>query len=105
MRKDERKTREPKGTYRVTNWPEYNAGLIARGDVTMWIDANVLTYATEPGAGKRGRPCIYADAVIQMLLGLKQVFRLPLRVLQGFAQSLRKPNLRLPICQCRTIRR
>jgi Transposase DDE domain len=39
---------------------------------------------------KRGRPRIYADAVIQMLLGLKQVFRLPLRALHGFAQSLRE---------------
>jgi hypothetical protein len=34
-----------------------------------------------------------------MLLGLKQVFRLPLRALQGFAQSLRKlafPDLPVP---------
>src|SRR5476649_1949718 len=44
----------------------------------------------ETHALKRGRPCIYADAVIQMLLGLKQVFRLPLRALQGFAGSMNK---------------
>jgi Transposase DDE domain len=90
MRKDERETSEPKGVYRLRNWSEYNAGLIARGNVTMWIDESVLTNAVESGARKRGRPCIYADAVIQMLLGLKQVFRLPLRALQGFAQSLRE---------------
>ncbi len=89
MRKDERKTSEPKGVYRVRNWPAYNAGLIARGDVTMWIDEGVLTNTAASGARKRGRPCIYADAAIQMLLGLKQVFRLPLRALQGFAQSQR----------------
>lgn len=41
MRKDERKTSEPKGVYRVRNWPEYNAGLIERGNVTMWIDEGV----------------------------------------------------------------
>lgn len=90
MRKDEHKTREPKGVYRVRNWSAYNAGLIARGDVTMWIDKSVLKQDTELESRKRGRPCVYSDAVIQMLLGLKQVFRLPLRALQGFACSLRK---------------
>ncbi|QQX89740.1 IS5 family transposase (plasmid) [Cupriavidus necator] len=90
MRKDQGKSAEPKGIYRVKNWPAYNAGLIARGDVTMWIDESALTRDTEIALGKRGRPCIYSDAVIQMLLELKQVFRLPLRALQGFACSLRK---------------
>jgi Transposase DDE domain len=89
MRKDKRKTSEPKGVYRVRNWPEYNAGLIERGNVTMWIDEGVLTNPAASAARRRGRPCIYADAAIQMLLGLKQVFRLPLRTLQGFAQSQR----------------
>ncbi|CAM2178647.1 hypothetical protein BO443_30034 [Burkholderia orbicola] len=32
---------------------------------------------------------MYSDALIQALLGLKTVFHLPLRALQGFAQSLR----------------
>lgn len=89
MRKDERKTSEPKGVYRIRNWPEYNAGLIERGNVTMWIDEHELTNPAASAARKRGRPCLYADVVIQMLLGLKQVFRLPLRALQGFAQSQR----------------
>ncbi|HKR40738.1 MAG TPA: IS5/IS1182 family transposase, partial [Paraburkholderia sp.] len=52
--------REPKGAYRVRNWPEYNSGLVALGNVAMWIDEGVLTNAAEPGARKRGRPCIYA---------------------------------------------
>ncbi len=98
MRRDTHKRAEPRGTYRVKNWAQYNAGLIARGDVTMWIDQSVLA---SPGVGvsKRGRPCVYPDAVIQMLLGLKQVFHLPLRALQGFAMSLRKlafANLPVP---------
>jgi hypothetical protein len=66
-----RKTSDPEGVYRVRNWSEYNTGLIARGNVTMWIDESVLTNAVESGARKRGRPCVYADAAIQMLLGLK----------------------------------
>ncbi len=89
MRRDTHKRGEPRGTYRVKNWAQYNAGLIARGDITMWIDQSALA-SSDVGVSKRGRPCVYPDAVIQMLLGLKQVFRLPLRALQGFAKSLRK---------------
>ena len=89
MRKDERSTSEPKGVYRVRNWSHYNAGLIARGNITMWINEDDLIVPPNSTTRQRGRPCLYADAVIQMLLGLKQVFRLPLRALQGFAQSQR----------------
>lgn len=88
MRKDKSGTQEPKAKYRLRNWAEYNAGLINRGNVTMWIDDDALANmpAAEP---TRGRPRQYSDALIQALLGLKTVFRLPLRALQGFAQSLR----------------
>ncbi|WP_197330913.1 IS5 family transposase [Ralstonia syzygii] len=82
MRRDTHKRAEPKGTYRVKNWAQYNAGLIARGDVTMWVDQGLLA-SSGVGVSKRGRPCVYPDAVIQMLLGLKQVFRLPLRAGQS----------------------
>jgi hypothetical protein len=99
MRKDEHKRNEPKGVYRVRNWASYNAGLIARGDVTMWVDESVLGTVPDGTLPRRGRPHIYSDAAIQMLLGLKQVFHLPLRALQGFAYSLRKlafPELPVP---------
>jgi hypothetical protein len=90
MRKDEQQRQEPKGKYRVKNWPAYNAGLIARGDVTIWMGRDLWQPGAEADAVRRGRPRVYADAVIQMLLGLKQVFRLPLRSLQGFAASMNK---------------
>ncbi|WP_217591286.1 IS5 family transposase [Burkholderia sp. GbtcB21] len=88
MRKDKSKTSEPKARYRVRNWSTYNTGLINRGNVSMWIDEAALECIPdfEPA---RGRPRLYSDALIQVLLGLKTVFRLPLRALQGFAQSVR----------------
>lgn len=55
----------------------------------MWIDQSLFA-PSDAGVSRRGRPCVYPDAVIQMLLGLKQVFQLPLRALQGFAMSLRR---------------
>ncbi|MGH1507085.1 IS5-like element IS1420 family transposase [Ralstonia solanacearum] len=98
MRRDTHKQAEPKATYRVKNWAQYNAGLIARGDVTMWIDEGMCK-ASAAQARKRGHPLVYSDALIQGLLGLKQVFHLPLRALQGFAMSLRRlayPELPVP---------
>ncbi|KVZ78549.1 transposase [Burkholderia ubonensis] len=88
MRRDRSKTHQPKARYHVRNWAAYNAGLINRGNVAMWIDEAALASApdAEPTCG---RPRLYSDALSQALLGVKTVFRLPLRALQGFAQSLR----------------
>ena len=91
MPKDQRLPSQPKASYRVTNWPEYNAGLIERGNVSIWMDQEM--FAPTAGAPvQRGRPQAYCDAVIQMLLALKSVYRLPLRALQGFAMSLAPPG-------------
>ncbi|KAF1018175.1 MAG: IS5 family transposase ISBam3 [Burkholderia gladioli] len=89
MCKDIHKTGEPKARYRVRNWAAYNdEGLINRGNVTIWIDEAVL--ARIPDAIlTRGRPCLYGDTLIQTLLGVKTVYRLTLRALQGFTKSLR----------------
>ncbi|XDJ35121.1 MAG: IS5 family transposase [Burkholderia sp.] len=98
MRKDIHKKGEPKARYRVRNWAAYNEGLISRGNVTIWIDEAVL--ARMPDAiPTRGRPCVYGDTLIQALLGVKTVYRLTLRALQGFTQSLRDlafPSLPVP---------
>ncbi|WP_029525610.1 IS5 family transposase [Polaromonas glacialis] len=96
MPKDTLLPSQPKGVYRVKNWPEYNAGLIERGNVTVWMDERMFSPALQtPG----GRAQAYSDTVIQMLLTLKSVYRLPLRALQGFAisvQRLAMPDLAVP---------
>ena len=28
--------------YRVMNWPDYDRGLVRRGDIRFWIDENAL---------------------------------------------------------------
>ena len=57
MRKDKRKSREPKGVYRVRNWPEYNAGLIARGSLTMRIDEGTFMSGSE-GESRQARQAV-----------------------------------------------
>ena len=32
----------PKAKYRVTNWSEYDRGLVQRGDVRFWVDEAVI---------------------------------------------------------------
>ncbi|MEX3591859.1 MAG: IS5 family transposase, partial [Burkholderia sp.] len=97
MRKDIHKTCESLPRYRGKDWAAYNEGLINRGNVTIWIDEAVL--ARIPDAiPTRGRLCLYGDTLIQALLNVKTVYRLKLRALQGFTQSLRDPAfLSLPV--------
>ncbi|KAF1011192.1 MAG: hypothetical protein E5299_01467 [Burkholderia gladioli] len=40
---------------------------------------------------QRDRPSLYGDTLIQALLGVKTIYRLTLRALPGFTQSLRGP--------------
>lgn len=78
---------EPK--YRIRNWSEYNRSLIQRGSITIWIDEKAVknwfsTYHT----CQSGRPQTYSDEAILMMLILREVYKLTLRSLQGFVQSL-----------------
>ncbi|KAF1015452.1 MAG: hypothetical protein E5299_00595 [Burkholderia gladioli] len=43
MLKDIHKTGEPKARYRFMNLAAYNAGLVNRENVTIWIDEAVLS--------------------------------------------------------------
>ncbi|KAF1003249.1 MAG: IS5 family transposase ISBam3 [Burkholderia gladioli] len=64
----------------------------------IWIDEAVLARISD-AIPTRGRPCLYGDALIRALLGVKSVYRLTLRALQGFTQSLRNfalPSLPVP---------
>ena len=76
-----------KTQYRTRNWREYDRGLIARRDLTMWISPELIWHATE-GTGRRGPPLVFTDATIQCVVTLKVLFQLPLRAAQGMASSL-----------------
>lgn len=75
-----------KPRYRTTNWRDYDRALIARGELTVWLDQSVSR--TEAPAGRRGRPKLYSDAAMQCVLTHKALCRLPLRAAQGMMRSL-----------------
>ncbi|AMW80407.1 transposase [Acinetobacter sp. TGL-Y2] len=72
--------------YRTTNWSSYNRALINRGNISIWFDPNTQWYA-QPKA-KHGRNHTYSDTAIQCCLMIKSLFRLSLRMVTGFVQSL-----------------
>ena len=74
--------------YRTTNWPANNRALINRGNIAIWFDPKTQWYAQLQG--KHGRNQTYSDAAIQCCLMIKSLFRLSLRMVTGFVQSLIK---------------
>ncbi len=77
-----------KTKYRVANWPEYQRGLVQRGDVTVWMSPDAIaTWRPRPD-GRRGGQRRYSDLAIETALTLRLVFGLPLRQTEGFLGSL-----------------
>jgi IS5 family transposase len=65
-----------------TNWKQYNQALINRGSLTLWIDQDITD--TWTGSGK----CTYSKQAIELLLTFKALYHMPLRMTQGYTQSL-----------------
>ena len=84
-------SKKAKGSYRVTNWREYNESLVRRGDVTFWFDEDVLdAWDHDNATTKVVRPFTYSDRAIECLLTLRELFRLPYRQTEGLGRSLAK---------------
>jgi hypothetical protein len=72
-------------SFKVENWPEYEAGLRRRGSLTLWIEDTALQRWQTCGPGGQSR---YADAAIQTSLMLRTAFKLPLRQTEGLLTSI-----------------
>jgi transposase len=79
------KTKTP---YRIRNWSTYNAALIARGSLTLWVDEEAVTAWRYTGPTQRGAQYVYADAAIKCVLTLRAVYHLALRATEGLARSV-----------------
>jgi hypothetical protein len=69
---DDRRHHIPKMTFKVQNWPAYEAGLRRRGSLTLWIEDSALARWQSCGPGGQAR---YADAAIQTSLMMRAVFK------------------------------
>lgn len=79
-----------KTKYRVSNWLEYERGLIQRADVTVWLTPEAIAAWSPAPNGRRGGQLKYSDLAIETALTLRLVFHLPLRQTRGFLNSLVK---------------
>lgn len=81
-----------KKQYRVRNWGEYNASLVERGSLEVWIDDEVLAnWEPQPdGPRRRGAQVRYSAGAIECMLTLSAVMSLPLRQTEGFGRSVMK---------------
>ncbi|WBA16829.1 IS5 family transposase [Salinivibrio proteolyticus] len=78
-----------KAKYKISNWKQYNQALINRGSITFWVDdAAIQTWHCKEHHGKRGRGFTFTDGAIETALMVKGIFKLPLRALQGFLDSI-----------------
>jgi hypothetical protein len=87
-----------KAHYRFRNWPQYEAGLKRRGDLTLWLDEAAIAGWQAPRRTTPGGQALYSDLAIELVLTLRLVFHLALRQAEGFVASvLRLLGLELPV--------
>ncbi|WP_339014528.1 IS5 family transposase [Aeromonas popoffii] len=78
-----------KSKQKICNWKLYNQALVQRGSLTLWMDEQAIKqWHCQTHHGSRGRGFHYSDRAIETALMLKSVFKLPLRALEGFINSL-----------------
>src|SRR4051812_37796061 len=101
-----RRHRIPKQRHRVTNWAAYDAGLRARGSLTVWFTPEAIeAWRAEPRTGRGGQPR-YSSLAITTALTLRTVFRLALRQTEGLIGSvLQLLGLDLPVPDHSTLSR
>jgi Transposase DDE domain len=82
-------TNKEKRQYRIRNWPDYNAALVRRGSLTLWVEEHTVDkWRDTASPTRRGRRRTYSDLAITCALTLREVYHLPLRSTQGLVRSL-----------------
>jgi transposase len=82
---DDRRHHIPKMSFKVQNWPEYEAGLRRRGSLTLWIEDAVLD--RWQSVGPLGQAW-YRDIAIETSLMLRTAFKMALRQTEGLMGSV-----------------
>ncbi len=75
----------PKMSFKVQNWPAYEAGLRRRGSLILWIEDAALDCWQTFGPSGQAR---FKDAAIQTSLMLRTAFKLALRQTEGLMTSV-----------------
>jgi len=82
---ESRRHKIPRAKYRVTNRPDYDAALVRRASLTVWITEEAIAAWQAPASGKRGGQPIYSAIAIETSLALRLVFHQPLQQTEGLS--------------------
>ena len=82
---DNRRHHIPKMSFKVQNWPEYEAGLRRRGSLTLWLEDAVQEQWQSVGPHGQAR---YRDIAIETSLMLRTAFTMALRQTDGLMESV-----------------
>lgn len=70
------------------NWSEYNKNLVKRGNINLWMPDDILEWWYAKDYSGTGRPVRYSDKAIEHCLTIGSIFKMPLRMTEGFLNSL-----------------
>lgn len=77
-----------KTTHKVQNWSEYNAALVKRGSLSVWMSREAIDNWEYDGPPQQGAQYEYTDLAIQTCLEVKLAYGLTLRQVEGFVRSI-----------------
>ena len=61
-----RTARKGKSRYKIRNCPEYDASVVTRGNVLIWIDDEAVSgWNSQHDTKRHGRQAVYSDIAIQ----------------------------------------
>ncbi|MDR0645889.1 MAG: transposase [Elusimicrobiota bacterium] len=88
--KNNSKRSTPKSNKTIINWSEYNKALAERGNISVYISEAIVKKAFHKSrkTHKVGHTQAYRDSLIELILTLRELFRLPLRQSSGFVGNL-----------------
>lgn len=73
------------------NWSDYNKNLIKRGNINFWLSEDIKEWWYEKNSGPLfGRPLVYSNKAIEATLTIRYLFKMPLRMVEGFMNSFFK---------------
>ena len=90
-KKNKNITHNYNNTKKIKNWSEYNKSLKNRGNLSVFISESLIKNGRlimPNKTGKPGRPMEYTDELIEFILTIRELFRLPLRQTTGFVGFL-----------------
>ena len=80
---DARRHHIPKMKFRVTNWSAYEAGLLRRGSLTLWVsDEAIAAWKAAPRKTPGGQ-ARYSETALETAVMVRLVFHQPLRQTEG----------------------